>query len=150
SSLIRFQNRQERFLRDFDLADLLHAFLTGGLLGPQFALAGDVAAVALGRHVLLDGSDGLASNNPAADGRLNSDLEQMPINFAAEFLYELTATALGKTTMNNRGQGIHTLARHQNVQTHEVRLAVAEEVIIHRAVAVRYRFQLVVKIVDDF
>src|SRR5262245_46638073 len=92
SSLIRFQNRQERFLRDFDLADLLHAFLAGGLLGPQFALAGDVAAIALGRHVLLDGSDGLASNNPAADGRLNSDLEQMPINFAAQFLDELAAT----------------------------------------------------------
>ena len=42
------QRRQERLLRDLDLADLPHALLALLLLLEELALAGDVAAVALG------------------------------------------------------------------------------------------------------
>ena len=67
--LIRFQHRQKRLLRDLDLAHLLHAFLAGGLLGPQLAFAGDVAAVALGRHVLAHRGDGFPRDDPACRSR---------------------------------------------------------------------------------
>src|SRR5205809_405590 len=55
--LVRLQHGQKRLLRDLDLADLLHALLARGLLGPQLALARDVAAVTLRRHVLLHRRD---------------------------------------------------------------------------------------------
>src|SRR5436309_8445125 len=88
SLLIRLQHSQERFLRNLDLADLLHPLLAGGLLGPELALAGDVAAVALGGHILFDGRDGFAGDDPAADGGLDGDLEQMAVDLAAQFLGE--------------------------------------------------------------
>src|SRR5262249_17377926 len=52
SRIVRLEYRQERLLRDLDLADLLHALLPLRLLGEKLALAGDVAAVAFRRHVL--------------------------------------------------------------------------------------------------
>src|SRR5262245_21899132 len=67
-SLIGFQYCQEGLLRDLDHAHLLHALLALGLLLQQFALAGDVAAITLGRHVLAHRRDRLAGNHPAADG----------------------------------------------------------------------------------
>src|ERR1700733_5651919 len=70
-SLVRFQHRQERLLRDVHLADHLHALLARGLLRPELALAGDVAAVAFGRHVLFHGRDRLARDYAAADGGLD-------------------------------------------------------------------------------
>src|SRR5712691_7219850 len=82
SRLVRLQHRQKRLLRDLDLADLLHALLAGRLLGPELALARDVAAVALGGHIFLDRGNRLAGDNAAADGRLNGDLEQVPVDLA--------------------------------------------------------------------
>src|SRR3954453_8426846 len=46
------EHRQERLLGHLDPADLLHALLAFLLLLEQLALARDVAAVALGDHVL--------------------------------------------------------------------------------------------------
>ena len=46
-----FQHRKKRLLRDFDLAELLHAFLAFPLLGPELALPGNVAAVAFGGNI---------------------------------------------------------------------------------------------------
>src|SRR5262245_11497554 len=66
-SVIRLKHREERLLRDLDLAHLLHALLTRGLLGPELALAGDVAAVALRSHVFAHCSDRLARNNARPD-----------------------------------------------------------------------------------
>src|SRR3954467_3515485 len=45
SRVASLQHRQECFLRDFDRADLLHAFLALFLLVEQLALARDVSAV---------------------------------------------------------------------------------------------------------
>ena len=44
--LVGLEHGEEGFLGDFDLADLLHALLAGRLLGQQFALAGNIAAIA--------------------------------------------------------------------------------------------------------
>src|SRR4051812_10218036 len=54
------QDREEGFLRNLHGAHLLHAFLAGLLLFQQLAFAGDVAAVALGEHVLPQCLDVLA------------------------------------------------------------------------------------------
>src|SRR5262249_27539159 len=111
----------------------------GRLLGPELALAGDVAAVALGRHVFLDRGDGFPSDHPAADGGLDGNFKQVPVDLAAQLLDQVAATALGVGAVDDRGQGVHALAGDQDVQPHQVGGPVADEVVIHRAVAVRYR-----------
>ena len=52
------QNRQQGFLRQFDVTDLLHTFLTVFLFLQQFFLTADVTAVTLSQNVftqLLNG-----------------------------------------------------------------------------------------------
>src|SRR5690242_10896541 len=53
-----FEHRQERFLRDLHSPHALHAALAFLLLFEQFALARDVAAVALGQHVFAHTGNG--------------------------------------------------------------------------------------------
>src|SRR5262245_57699663 len=60
--LVEVEHGEERLLRDFDRADLLHALLALLLLLEQLPLARDVAAVALGEHVLPLGLDRLAGD----------------------------------------------------------------------------------------
>ena len=52
--LADLEYRKERLLRDIDFANPLHSLLAFFLLFEQLAFAGDVAAVALGDHVLAD------------------------------------------------------------------------------------------------
>src|SRR3546814_8871802 len=47
------------------------------LLFQKLLLAADVAAIAFGGHVLTKGGYGFARDDPAADGRLNRNLEQV-------------------------------------------------------------------------
>src|SRR3954469_11847152 len=56
----QLQHRQERLLGPLDAADLLHPLLALLLLLEQLALTRDVAAVALGDHVLAHWLDRLA------------------------------------------------------------------------------------------
>src|SRR5262245_54051585 len=65
------EHRQERFLRDLDLPHPLHALLAFFLLLEELALARNVAAVALGEHVLAHRLDRFAGDDPPADGGLN-------------------------------------------------------------------------------
>src|SRR3954453_17793274 len=74
------EDREERLLRDLDVADLLHPLLAFLLFLQELALAGDVAAVALGGHVLAQGRDRLAGDHAAADGGLDGDLELVAVD----------------------------------------------------------------------
>src|SRR5438552_8078445 len=71
---------QKRFLRDLDAPDALHALLAFLLFLQEFALARDVAAIALGEHVLPHRLHAFARDDAAANRRLNRDLEQLPRN----------------------------------------------------------------------
>src|SRR5207253_721907 len=76
-SYVHLQRRDERLLRDVDLAELAHALLAFLLLLQELALARHVAAVALGGHVLAERAHGLARDHLAADRRLDRDLEHV-------------------------------------------------------------------------
>src|SRR3954468_7680419 len=78
--LVEAEGGDEGFLGDFDAADLLHALLAFLLALEQFALARDVAAVALGEHVLALRLHRLACDDPPADCRLNRHVEQLARN----------------------------------------------------------------------
>src|SRR5204862_7592556 len=72
------EHAQERLLRHLDPADLLHPLLAFLLLLEQLALARDVAAVALGDHVLAHGLDRLARDDLRADRGLDRDPDLLP------------------------------------------------------------------------
>src|SRR6266567_9426954 len=78
--LVNLQHRQEGLLRNLDRAHLLHPLLSFFLFLQQLALAGDVAAVALGGHVLPQRADRFACDDFGADRRLDHHLEQLPRN----------------------------------------------------------------------
>src|SRR5688500_16934899 len=80
---------EERLLGDLDAADLLHPLLPLLLLLEEFALARDVAAVALRRDVLAHGLDGFAGDDAVADRRLDGDLELLPRDELAQLLGHL-------------------------------------------------------------
>ena len=84
TSIPALQHRHERFLRDVDAADALHALFAFFLFLEQFSFARHVAAVALGGDVLADGLDGLAGDDLAADGCLKRDLEEVAVDFFLE------------------------------------------------------------------
>src|SRR2546423_14675059 len=74
---IDLQRGDEGLLRDVDLAELAHALLALLLLLQELALARDVAAVALGEHVLPERAHRLARNDAPAERRLDRDLEHV-------------------------------------------------------------------------
>src|SRR5882757_10006367 len=77
SVLIHLQRRDERFLRDVDLAELAHLLLALFLLVEELALAADVAAIAFRRHVLAQGAERFAGDDLAADRGLDRDHEHV-------------------------------------------------------------------------
>src|SRR2546425_1871477 len=87
--LVNLEHRQEGFLRNLHGADLLHAPLSFFLFLQELTLAGDVAPVALGRHVLAQRTDRLARDDLGADGRLDHHLEQLPGNEFPQLLGDL-------------------------------------------------------------
>src|SRR5882724_8258015 len=97
------EDRQEGFLGHLDLADLLHALLALLLLLEELSLARNVAAVALGGHVLAHGLDRLAGDDPAAHRRLDSDLVELARDDAAELLGQGLAFLVGLVAMDDDG-----------------------------------------------
>src|SRR5712691_5204238 len=80
SSLTPFaylQHSEKRLLGDVHTADAFHALLAFLLLLEQLALAGDVAAVALGKDVFTHGMHRLARNDLGADGSLNGNFKHL-------------------------------------------------------------------------
>ena len=72
---VQLEDGHEGALGDLDGADLAHAFLAFLLLFEELALAGNVAAVALGGNVLADLLDRLAGDDLGSDGGLDGDVE---------------------------------------------------------------------------
>src|ERR1700726_3245581 len=71
---LRFQHLDERFLRNVDLPDAFHSFLSFFLFLQQLAFPCDIAAVAFRGHIFSQGRNALPRNNLSADRRLNRDL----------------------------------------------------------------------------
>src|SRR5258708_37509432 len=105
----RLQRCQERGLRDVDLAELAHLLLALFLLVEELALAADVAAVALGEHVLAQGRDRLARDDAAADRCLDRDLEQLARDQLLELLAQHAAAAVSARAMHDDRQRIDRL-----------------------------------------
>src|SRR5262249_20672586 len=122
SVLIHLQRCDEGFLRDVDLAELAHLPLALLLLVEELALAGDVAAIAFGGHVLAERADRLACDHLAADSGLDWYLEQVPRDQVLELLAHRPAARLGALLVDDHGERIHRLAVDEDRELHEVAL----------------------------
>ena len=143
------QDRQESFLGDFNIPDHLHALLAALLLFQQLLLAGDIAAIALGQHVLAHGFDIGARDHPPGGISLDGHDEQL----ARDELFELgdhrLPFVIGIVAVDDGRQGIHRLFVDQDLQLDQVIRAVFGELVVQRGIAARARFQLVEEIDDQ-
>src|SRR6266567_1625717 len=147
--LVNLQDRQERLLRDLDRPHLLHPFLSLLLLLEQLALARDVAAVALGGHVLAQRADGLAGDHFGPDRGLDHDLEQLARDQLLQLLGDLLAPLVRLVAVDDDRECVHGIAVEQHVELDELGRAVLEELVVERGVAAGDGLQLVVEVEND-
>src|SRR5574343_363837 len=94
SSVIDTQDSQEGLLRNLDATHLLHALLASLLLLQKLLLAGNVAAVTLGQHILAHRLDVFASNDVRANSSLNRHVVHLAGNQFAHLGCQFAATVL--------------------------------------------------------
>src|SRR4029077_19851671 len=105
------------------------------LLLEELTFSRNIAAVAFRKDVLLHGSDRLTRDDLAPDRRLNGDLVHLPWDEFLHFLGELTPALDGTVFMGDERQGIDRFAVQQNIEPHEIGLAIAEQLVIERGIA---------------
>src|SRR3954465_11766997 len=100
------QDGQERLLRPLDPPHLLHPPLARLLLLEQLALAGDVAAVALGDHVLAVGLDRLARDDVRADRGLDRHVVLLARDARPQLLGQSPPDRIGLLAMHDHRQRV--------------------------------------------
>ena len=142
----------ERRLAVVDVGDdgevVAHLLLAGLLLVEELALAGDVAAVALGGDVLAQGRDGLAGDDAAADRGLDRDLEEVTGDQLLELLDHRPAAGLGAGAVDHHGEGVDRLVVDEDLHLDEVVLLVAGQLVVEGGVALGDGLQPVVEVED--
>src|SRR4051794_2883521 len=116
-----FEHRQERLLRDLDAPDLLHPLLSLLLALEELALARDVAAVALGGHVLAEGLDGLAGDDVRADRGLDRDVVLLARDLRAQLLGQRLSDLVCRLLLEDKRLLLDGLAWAQDVELGHVR-----------------------------
>jgi hypothetical protein len=134
---------------DLDRPDLLHPLLALLLLLEQLALPADVAAVALGQHVLALGLDRLPRDDARPDGGLDRHVEELARDDLAQPLDHHLAGRVGLVAVDDQAQRVDDLARQQHVDADEVRHVVAGRLVVEGGVPLRPRLQLVVEVEHD-
>src|SRR3954463_8719895 len=114
-SFFYLEDGEERLLRDLHVAHLLHALLAGLLLLEQLALARDVAAVALGEHVLAASLDGLPRDDARPDRRLDRHVEHLPRDLLAQLLDERPSAVVGEVAVHDQRERIDRLPADEDV-----------------------------------
>src|SRR3954447_17753401 len=148
-ALVHPEHRQEGLLRDLDRTHPLHALLALFLLLEQLALAGDVATVALGEHVLAHRAHGFACDDVRADGGLDRDLEHLARDQLLESLCQGTPRRLGAVAMDDQRERVDRLAVDEDVDLDEVGRAIAELLVVHRRISLAAALHLVEVVVDE-
>ena len=122
-------------MRHLDRSDLFHALFTFFLSVKQLAFTGNIAAIALGDHVLAQRFNCLTRNNVGPNGRLNGDVKHLARDDFAHFGHHGPAPVLGLRAVHNDGQGINLFTVEQNVDLHHIGGAVFLEFVVHGRIA---------------
>src|SRR6266542_1556536 len=114
--VVHAKDGQEGLLRDLDGTDPLHALLAFLLLLEELALARDVAAVALGEHVLAHRPDRLAADDMRADCRLDRHFEHLSRDQLLELFHQRLPNPEGIGPMDDQGERVDRLAADHDVE----------------------------------
>src|SRR4030095_1936772 len=147
---LRFEHLDERLLRNIDLPDALHPFLSFLLFLQQLPLARNIAAVAFRGYIFSQRRNALTRNNFSANSRLNRHLIELSWDHFLEFGRQLASPRLRTIFVHNRRKRIDRLAINEEVQFYQFRGAIAGVLVIHRSVAARNTLNFVVKIDENF
>src|SRR5258708_39899609 len=99
-----FEDGEEGFWWDFHLADTLHAALAFFLFFEEFAFAGNVAAVTLGKNILANRRDGSARAHTAAICSLHPTFKHLTRNQLSQPRHALAPAPWCKITMAAKRQ----------------------------------------------
>ena len=133
-------------MRNFHVADGLHSFLALFLFVEELFLAADVAAVALGEHILAAGLHIGAGDDLAADGGLDGHIEHLLVDHFLHLLTERKAQGLALAAVHHDGQRVHGIAVYQDVHLHQVGFGIVLHVVVEAGVALGHGLELVVEI----
>src|SRR5215204_2466940 len=148
-SVVEPEGADEGLLGHLDPADRLHPLLALLLAFQQLALAGDVAAVALGEDVLALGLDGLAGDDPAADGGLDGHVEELPGDQLAQLLGHAAPVVLRLLPVEDGAEGVGRDAVEQHVDPHQVGRLVPGRLVVEAGVPLGARLELVEEVAHD-
>ena len=145
----RFEDLNEGVLGDVHLAEGFHLGLTLFLLLEEFALSGDVAAVAFGGDVFAHGADRFPGDDVATNRGLDGDNEHLGRDDFLEFGSEFATAVDGFVAVNDGGEGFDGIAGDEHVHFDHVGGAVAGMLVVHGAIAFGHGFKAVVEIDED-
>src|SRR5438067_5246461 len=144
-----FENRQEGLLRNVYLANAFHSFLAFLLLFQQLTFAADVATVALGEHILADGTHGRARDDLRSDRRLDRHLEHLPWNQLAHLLHQRLPAVVCRVTVDNDRERIYRIPANKDIHLDHRRNPVPVHVVVERRVSARDGLQPVIEVEHD-
>src|SRR5262249_8164655 len=147
-SLADVEHGEERLLRHLDGADLLHPLLPRLLLLEQLPFAGDVAAVALGEHVLPLRLHRLPRDDPGADPGLDRDVEHLPRDLFAQLVDEQPPAVVREIAVDDEGERVDGLIADEDIDADERARLETGEVVVEGRIAPRARLELVVVVED--
>ena len=80
----------------------------------------------------------------------SGDFEHVAVDFLLELFDDGPAAAVGVAAVADDREGVDAVALDQDIQPHQFARPVAEQFVVHRAVAARGALELVVHVVDHF
>ena len=146
---VQFEDRHKRLGGQLNTAQAPHLLLALLLFFQQLFLSCDVAAVALGQHVLAHGPDSFTGDDLAADGGLNGHLKELAGDVVLELFTDAPGPLVGLFLVGDEGQGVHLFAVEEQVHLHEFAGAVALDLIVQRGISLGVGLEGVEKVVDD-
>src|SRR5660398_223518 len=105
--------------------------------------------VALGYHILADGTNRLPCNHLAADGRLDGHFKQLARNLTTQALYHTPTHAIRLVPVNNKTERVHYIPRNQYVQPDKIPHFIALHLIVEAGVTPCAALQDVKEIQDN-
>src|SRR6185295_7390303 len=128
--LVNLQDGQERLLRNLYCADLLHPLLSFLLLFEKLALARDVAAVALRKHVLAKRLYRRTRDDLVADRGLDGNFEQLARDQVLQLVGDLAAVVVRLVLVDDHCERVHRIAVDEHVELHQIALAILDHVVV--------------------
>ena len=130
-------------------AEVSHLLLALFLLFQQLFLSGNVAAVALGKHVLAHGLYRLPGDDPSADGGLYGHFKKLAGNVLLQLFTQPAGAGIRLILVGDKAQCVHSVAVQKKIHLHQFAAAIAGELIVQRSVAFGIGFERIKEIVDD-